>query len=139
MAFSFSSFADEYEINDSQVDRAIASATEVSTQEINNFASVTLDAMTSGTVNAQSSAEATYRRSSRKNPWVAWALCWALGEFGIHRHYMGTSSGMWALYTCTCGGIFGLVPFVDWIVLLVGAIDGDIGDYCDNTSFLMWI
>jgi TM2 domain-containing membrane protein YozV len=76
--------------------------------------------------------------ASNPNPWVSFALCWVVGGFGVHRHYMGTKSSMWAIYTFTCGGIFGIVTFVDWIVLLIGAIDGDISKYVNNNSFFMW-
>lgn len=76
--------------------------------------------------------------SSNPNPWAAFAICWFVGYFGVHRHYLGTSGAMWALYTFTCGGIFGIVPLIDWVVLLVGAIQDDISKYVNNTSFFMW-
>jgi len=73
------------------------------------------------------------------NPFVAFALCWIVGGFGIHRHYLGTSKVMWAYYTFTCGGIFGVVWFIDWVVLLVGAVTDDISSYTGNSSFFMWL
>jgi len=45
---------------------------------------------------------------------------------------------MWALYTFTCGGIFGIIPLVDWIMLLIGIIENNIGSYENNTNFIMW-
>lgn len=76
---------------------------------------------------------------SEKKPIVAWALCWVVGGFGIHRHYLGTKGSMWALYTFTCGGIFGIVPIIDWFVLLIdGIINDNIDDYIDNEKFFMW-
>ena len=83
------------------------------------------------------SSEAMLYASS--NPWVAAALCFIVGGFGIHRHYLGTKPFMWAYYTFTCGGIFGVVTFIDFVVLLVGAITNDIGSYAGNSSFFMWL
>jgi TM2 domain-containing membrane protein YozV len=72
------------------------------------------------------------------NAWVAFALCWVVGGLGIHRFYLGTATLTWVGYILTCGGIFGVVTFVDWVVLLVGAIKNDIGQYENNTKFFMW-
>ena len=120
--------ASTYKLDDASIDVVIANAEEISP----DFATIT-DA--SNLLVATSSANATL---SAKNPWAAWVICWFLGEFGIHRHYMGTSGSMWALYTFTCCGIFGIVPAVDWVVLLIGAIKDDIRKYENNTKFFMW-
>lgn len=70
---------------------------------------------------------------------VATVLCWLLGGFGVHRHYLGTKSNMWAIYTFTVCGIFGIVPLVDFFVLLIdGLAQGNIDKYVDNESFFMW-
>lgn len=130
VALSTVTFADKYQVNDKDVDALFASATEVSSQEINAFGTGALMM-----VNSSSSSTATL---SKPDPWVAFAICTVVGEFGIHRHYLGTSDYMWALYTCTCGGIFGIVPFVDWVVLLVGAAKDDIHGYINNNKFIMW-
>jgi len=76
--------------------------------------------------------------SASPEPWVAFALCWVVGWCGIHRHYLGSKDTMWALYFFTCGGVFGIVTFVDWVVLLVGAINEDVSKYVDNPKFIMW-
>lgn len=135
LAMSFGAFAanDNYEINDEAIENAFAEAVEVSADEINATGSMfvtNLGVETPNMVNLNAKSV---------NPWGAFALCWLLGEFGIHRHYMGTKPSMWAIYTFTCGGIFGIVPVVDWVVLLVGAIQDDISEYIDNDSFFMWL
>ncbi|HQB78543.1 MAG TPA: NINE protein [Tenuifilaceae bacterium] len=62
-----------------------------------------------------------------------------VGGFGIHRHYLGTKGSMWAIYFFTCGGIFGIVPMVDWIVILVdGILNKNIDKYTNNEKFFMW-
>lgn len=128
-ALSTAAFADKYEVNEQKVNALFASATEVSPQDINLFGSSLMN--TTSNNNAAS--------FNSPNPWAAFAICFIVGEFGIHRHYLGTSNYMWALYTFTCGGIFGIVPFVDWIVLLVGAAQNDIGKYVNNDKFMMWL
>ena len=129
-ALSVGAFANNYEINDNDVDALFATATEVSSQEINAFGAGSLMMANSG-----SSATSL----NKPNPWAAFALCWVVGGFGIHRHYLGTSGAMWAIYTFTCGGIFGIVPLVDWVVLLIGAVDNNIKPYVNNKSFFMWM
>lgn len=75
--------------------------------------------------------------SGGKNPWVAFALAFVLGQLGVHRFYMGTAVLTGIGYILTLGGC-GVVAFVDWIVLLIGAIEKDISKYEDNTKFFMW-
>lgn len=75
-------------------------------------------------------------RSSDKSFVAALLLDLFLGGLGIHRLYMGTATMTWIGYILTCGGIFGIVPFVDLIVLIVH--NDDISEYVDNTKFFMW-
>jgi TM2 domain-containing membrane protein YozV len=71
---------------------------------------------------------------------ISWIICWVVGEFGVHRHYLGTKPTMWAIYTFTVCGIFGIVPFVDWWVLLIdGIINDNISPYQNNEKFFMWL
>jgi len=63
-----------------------------------------------------------------------------LGSLGIHRYVLGTKPSMFALYCFTCGGIFGIVPLVDFVVLVIDGLLEDEGEkYIDNEKFLMWI
>jgi len=131
-ALSFNSFAevDPYVVDDNAIEQTIAQAGEITVNDmnsafLNDFGMPLTDNNTASFKGA--------------NPWAAFALCWVLGGIGIHRHYMGTSKWMWAYYTFTIFGIFGIVPFVDWVVLLVGAIEGNIGSYTNNSKFFMWI
>lgn len=131
LALGFSAMADNgdaYTIDDAAIDQVFAEAAEMPVSDMTLFS---VDGITMPT--------AASLTTKSVNPWGAWAICWFLGEFGIHRHYMGTSKPMWLYYTLTCGGIFGVVTVVDWVVLLVGAIQDDISQYCDNDSFIMWL
>ncbi len=73
-----------------------------------------------------------------KNEWAAFVISWALGYLGIHRLYLGTETMVFIGYLCT-GGLFGINYTIDTIMLLIGAINGDIGKYVDNPKFFMWM
>jgi TM2 domain-containing membrane protein YozV len=73
-----------------------------------------------------------------KTPIIAFVLATFLGGFAIHRVYLGGSPVLIPAYIFTCFGIFGIVPFVDWIVLLIGVANDDISKYVDNDKFFMW-
>jgi len=73
-----------------------------------------------------------------RQPVVAFLLAWFLGPFAIHRVYLGGTAVLIPAYIFTCFGIFGIVPFVDWIVLLIGVVNDDIAKYEDNDKFFMW-
>lgn len=59
-----------------------------------------------------------------------------LGGFGVHRFYLGTKVMTGIGYILTCGGIFGIIPLIDMIVLIVN--NDDISKYVDNSKFFMW-
>ena len=71
-----------------------------------------------------------------KDALVAIILDFFLGGLGIHRFYLGTKVMTGIGYILTRGGIFGLVPFVDLIVLAINF--DDISSYVDNPKFFMW-
>jgi len=71
------------------------------------------------------------------DPAIAFILAWFVGPLGIHRAYLGTSTGTIVGYILTLGGC-GIVAFVDWVVLLIGLVNDDITKYVDNPSFFMW-
>lgn len=124
-ALSVAANASEYAINDNLIDQAIESAIEVSP----DFSMPALPALPD--------VPASY---SSKNDAVALALTFFLGGFGIHRHYMGTAPWMWAAYTFTFGGIFGIIPLVDLVVEVIGLVeDNSLSPYYNNNSFIMWL
>jgi TM2 domain-containing membrane protein YozV len=119
----------QYKVDDTQIEAMFAQAEQVSLPSM-------LDSQ--GFEGFAPSPEAIVKKSS-KNAWVAFALAFVVGQLGIHRAYLGTKPMTWIGYILTCGGIFGIVPFVDWIVLLIGAIEQDISQYIDNPAFFMWM
>ena len=129
VAISTMASAAPYKIDDAAVDNAIESAVEVSPVSFLSEVPAQLPA----------GMPASASVSADKSPVGAILLTFFLGGFGVHRHYMGTRPWMWAIYTFTVGGIFGVVPFVDFIVEIVAAVeDNSVARYCGNTSFFMW-
>ena len=123
LAITVSANAANYTVNDDAIDALIEASAEVSP----------LSLMPEAPVPAAASFS-----SGSKSPIASFLLCTFLGGFGVHRHYMGTRPWMWAIYTFTFGGIFGVIPLVDWVMLIVGIVDDDISEYCGNTKFIMW-
>ncbi|MDR1950872.1 MAG: TM2 domain-containing protein [Bacteroidales bacterium] len=74
-----------------------------------------------------------------KDPVIAWLINFPTGIFGLHRAYLGTSGKTIFLYFVTVGGVFGIVPMIDWILLLKGIQTGDISKYIGNRKFIMWL
>ena len=123
LAIAVTANAANYTVDDDAIDALIEASAEVSP----------LDLMPEAPVPAAASLTA-----GSPTPAASFILCTFLGGFGVHRHYMGTRPWMWAIYTFTAGGIFGIVTFVDWVMLLIGLVDDDISPYVGNTRFIMW-
>ena len=116
--------AGNYRIDDNALDQVFASAQTVSISEIGATALPGIGEVTSTAF------------ASAKDPLVAILLDLFVGGLGIHRFYLGTEPLTGIGYILTCGGIFGLVPLVDLIVLAVNY--DDISPYIDNPKFFMW-
>lgn len=76
--------------------------------------------------------------ASDRSPVVAFILATFLGGLAIHRVYLGGTAVLIPAYIFTCAGIFGIVPFIDWIMLIIGLANDDISKYEDNDKFFMW-
>lgn len=118
--------ASSYSVNEQAVDQLFATAVETSMVSIN--------ATELGS--AASSVSSVAASSNEKDAVVAIVLDFFLGGFGIHRFYLGTETLTGLGYIFTCGGIFGIVPLVDFIVLIID--NKDISPYINNPKFFMW-
>ena len=128
LAMAIGASAMNYTIDDSAIDALVENSVEAST--------LTLDVELPAATPAPAAASLA---SASPDPIVATLLTFFLGGFGIHRHYLGTRRGMWAIYTFTCGGIFGIVPTVDFIIELVYLIENrSFAQFVGNTRFFMW-
>lgn len=117
--------ASSYTINEDAIDQLFDSAIETSMISINANEMNSVAAGMTSTVKAQD-----------KDAVVAIVLDFFLGGLGIHRFYLGTKTMTGIGYILTCGGIFGIVPLVDFIVLIID--HDDISPYINNPKFFMW-
>lgn len=70
---------------------------------------------------------------------IAAIIIWFfLGGIGVHRVILGGRALLIILYFITCGGIFGLVPIVDLVLMIVDAINGGGTRYENNDKFIAW-
>ncbi len=58
------------------------------------------------------------------------------GVIGLHRIFLGTKPYVPLVYIGTVGGAFGILPFIDFIVIL---LDKDLNTYIQNPHIFMWI
>jgi len=115
-----------YSVNEQAIDQLFDKAIETSMISVNatELSSVA------------SNVASTLMPSKDKDAIVAIVLDFFLGGFGIHRFYLGTETLTGLGYILTCGGIFGIVPLVDFIVLIID--NKDISPYINNPKFFMW-
>ena len=118
--------ASAYSVNEQAIDQLFENAVETSMISVN--------ATDPGAV--ASGISSAVMAGTEKNAVVAIALDFFLGGFGIHRFYLGTETLTGLGYILTCGGIFGIVPLVDFIVLIID--NEDISAYVNNPKFFMW-
>ncbi len=120
--FSTQANASMYHLDHEAVDQMFAQAEQVDMLAMNSMAPM---------------AATTTFVAQEKDPVIAFILAWFLGPLGIHRAYLGTSTGTIIGYILTAGGC-GIIAFVDWVMLLIGMINDDISKYVDNPRFFMW-
>lgn len=125
LTFSFSNAnAGNYQIDDKALDQIFAGAQIVNLSDLSsNLLPLAADANPTAVTGA-------------KDPLVAILLDLFVGGLGIHRFYLGTEPLTGIAYFLTCGGIFGIVPLVDLVVLVMNY--DDISPYVDNPKFFMW-
>ncbi len=117
----YNATASNYTANDNQIDEMFAKAPETVNPA---FASL-----------SSASSLSTPAGSAKSAP-VAIILDFFLGGLGIHRFYLGTEVLTGIGYILTFGGIFGIVPLVDFIVLIINM--DNISPYVNNPKFFMW-
>ena len=120
--FADQSQAANYKLNDAKVDALFENAPSAE-MNVFNSAAVGMENIITEEVEG-------------KDPLVAILLDFFLGGLGIHRFYLGTKTLTGLGYIFTCGGILGVVPLVDLIMLAINY--EDISPYVDNPKFFMW-
>lgn len=123
MLLSISTMAstDKYRVNDESVEAVFAASTLITSNVMTaaSFGTLGTDAVL-----------------AEKNALVAILLDFFLGGIAIHRVYLGGKPILVLGYFITCGGIFGIVPLIDLIVLAINF--DDISAYIGNDKFFMW-
>ena len=117
---------------------AVANATNYTVDEASIDALFT-EAVFEVSSSAASSMSASIGVDSTVTNVVALVVDWiGLGGLGIHRLILGTKPINCLWYFLTVGGIFGVIPFIDGIMLIIDLINGS-ASYLDNPAFIMWI
>jgi len=117
-----------YIIDDQQIEQLMAQSDDISLN------AVSADLLQSEQLTAGLTGSARVKANKEFVP--ALLLNLFLGGLGIHRLYLGTETLTWVGYILTCGGIFGIVPLIDFIVLIIN--NDNISPYVDNPKFFMW-
>ena len=120
MSFNTMASSKKYRINDQAVEAVFSAATLLASNTIASDFGVL-------------SPQATMKE---KDPLVAIILDFFLGGLAIHRVYLGGKPILVLGYLVTCGGIFGIVPLIDLIVLAINY--DDISKFVGNSKFFMW-
>ncbi|MBS1634993.1 MAG: TM2 domain-containing protein [Bacteroidetes bacterium] len=76
------------------------------------------------------------QRLNKKITAAVLAFPFPFGIVGLHRIYMGTKPYVPVVYIATAGGVFGILPFIDFCVLM---FDKDFDRYKDNGKVFMWV
>jgi len=118
--------ASSYSVNEQAIDQLFEKAIETS---MISFNATELSSAASG-------VSTTVMASKDKDAVVAIVLDFFLGGLGVHRFYLGTETLTGLGYILTCGGIFGIVPLIDFVVLIID--NKDISAYVNNPKFFMW-
>jgi len=115
--------AANYTIDEQSIDAMIEMAEEV----------------TPAAMEAQGATDVTIHLGNGAQPIVAFLLSIfpVTSWLAIHRMYMGTSI-LAVILNIVTGAGFGVVYVIDWVMLLIGVLDNNIGQYCNNGRWLMW-
>lgn len=119
-----------YTINDQQLEQMFTNSTEINLNQISE------NLMTTQATSINLAENKMAHMKSEKSSVVAILLCFFVGGLGVHRAYLGTATMTWVGYILTCGGIFGIVPLVDFVVLIIDM--NNVDKYVDNSKFFMW-
>jgi len=78
------------------------------------------------------------KKITKAQRWVAvmLALPFPFGIIGLHRIYMGTAPHVPVVYIASFGGVFGILPFIDFCILV---LDKKYERYFNNPRVFMWI
>jgi TM2 domain-containing membrane protein YozV len=76
------------------------------------------------------------QRNNRKITAAILAFPFPFGIVGLHRIYLGTKPYVPVAYIGTLGGIFGIIPLIDFCAIL---FNKEITQFENNGKVLMWV
>ncbi len=78
------------------------------------------------------------KRQQKKKQVIAALLAFPLpfGIVGLHRIYLGSAPYVPVAYIASLGGMFGVLPLIDFCVLVMNS---DTDRYSDNKKIFMWV
>lgn len=76
------------------------------------------------------------QKDNRKLTAALLAFPFPFGIVGLHRIFLGTKPYVPVAYIASLGGIFGVLPLIDFFVIL---FDKDFDQYLNNGKVLMWV
>lgn len=76
------------------------------------------------------------KKKTKKITAALLAFPFPFGIVGLHRIYLGTAPYVPVVYIGSLGGVFGILPFIDFCVLLM---DKDHERYINNKQVFMWV
>ncbi|MBI3518595.1 MAG: TM2 domain-containing protein [Bacteroidetes bacterium] len=80
-----------------------------------------------------------FRKKQRLNKRITAAVLafpFPFGIVGLHRIYLGTKPHVPVAYIASLGGVFGVLPFIDFCAITFGK---NFDHYRDNGKVFMWI
>lgn len=80
-----------------------------------------------------------FKSKQKKNKRITAAILafpFPFGIVGLHRIYLGTSPHVPVVYIASLGGVFGILPFIDFCVIV---LDKDLTRYTENKKVFMWV
>ena len=80
-----------------------------------------------------------FKKKQRLNKRITAAVLafpFPFGIVGLHRIYLGTKPHVPVVYIASLGGVFGLLPFIDFCAITFGK---NFDQYRDNGNVFMWV
>ena len=80
-----------------------------------------------------------FKKKQRLNKRITAAVLafpFPFGIVGLHRIYLGTKPHVPVVYIASLGGVFGLLPFIDFCTITFGK---NFDQYRDNGNVFMWV
>lgn len=125
LSLGIAASAADYTVDESSIDALIENAVEVTP----DFMEAEAGDLTSATLHIGSAPKPVVAFILSVVPFTSW--------LAIHRMYLGTSPLAVILNIVTVAG-FGVVYVLDWVSLLLGTLDDNIGAYVNNGRWWMW-